>query len=309
MKMNTFLKVVLLAGGSAILFSCEKVVDIDVPQAEPVLVVDAWITNKPEPQVVKLTYTQPYFDSSLPTGASGATVSIVDDQSTVFNFIEDTSNPGKYLWTPPVGSAFGGVGRKYKLTVLVGGETFESISVMKRTTLVDSITFKPEQTRVQYPDGSYVAEFWGKDSVGVGDAYWIRAYKNGVLLNKPSEINLAFDSGFSPGGDFDGVTFIPPIRRSVNAMDKDPKDDTKVLSPISSGDSIYVELHSLTLEAFNHVTQLKAQANQPGGFGELFAKPISNISTNVINTNSSGSKVVGFFCVSAVSGNGKKFVK
>lgn len=290
-------------------FSCEKVINPELQQADPVLVIDAWITNKPEPQLVKITYTQPYFDSSIPTGVSGASVSIVDDAGSVYVFNEDPSNKGSYQWVPITGQTFGAIGRRYQLTALVGGETFQSFSEMKRTTPVDSVTFSQEQTRAAYPDGSYVAEFWGTDQLGKGDAYWIRSYKNGVLLNKPAEISLAFDSGFSPGGDFDAVTFIAPLRRSVNPLDKDPKDDTKMLAPFNEGDSIYVELHSLTAEAFDHLTQLKTQTNRNGGFGELFAKPMSNVSTNIQNVNPNGSKVVGFFNVSAVLGNGKRFKK
>ncbi len=294
---------------SILLFSCEKVINPELEQADPVLVVDAWINDKPETQTVKITYTQPYFDSSLPEGVSGAAVSITDDLGTIYLFDENPTDKGNYQWIPSVGQTFGAVGRKYKLTVLLNGETFESNSAMKRTTAVDSITFSAEQVRAAYPDGSTVAEFWGTDQPGAGDAYWIRTYKNGMLLNRPSEISLAFDSGFSPGGDFDGIPFIAPVRRSVNAMDKDPKDDTKMLAPLAAGDSIYVEVHSLTREAFDHVTQLKTMANRNGGFGELFAKPLANISTNIQNQNASGSKVVGFFCVSAVKGNGKKYVK
>lgn len=294
---------------SILFFSCEKVINPELQQADPVLVIDAWITNKPETQVIKINYTQPYFDSSLPEGASGASVSIADDQGTVYVFDEDPATKGNYQWTPSPGQGFGAVGRKYQLTVSLGGEVFLATSQMKRTTSVDSITFAQQQSRAAFPDGSFVAEFWGQDQPGVGDAYWIRTYKNGMLLNRPAEISLAFDSGFSPGGDFDGVVFIAPIRRSINSIDKDPADDTKLLPPLAEGDSIYVELHSLTLEAFDHVTQMKTQTNRNGGFGELFAKPLSNISTNIQNANPGGTKAVGFFSVSAVMGKGRKFIK
>src|SRR5690606_17529707 len=60
--------------GAMFLFSCETVIDPTLQTAEPILVVDAWVNNKPEPQVIKLTKTQPYFDQSLPPGVSGAQV-------------------------------------------------------------------------------------------------------------------------------------------------------------------------------------------------------------------------------------------
>jgi hypothetical protein len=309
MKNKTFKSMVCAISAAVLFFSCEKVINPELQTVDPVLVVDAWINNKPETQVIKITTTQTYFDSTLPTGVSGATVTVADDFGNVYSFVEDPANKGNYQWTPPSGGGFGIINRKYDLTVLLNGETFTSSTMMKRTTAVDSITFALQESRNRFPDNSYVAEFWGKDQVGLGDAYWIRFYKNGVLMNKPAEISLAFDSGFSSGGDFDGVAFIAPIRRSVNPMDTDPKDDTKLLPPFTSGDSLYVEIQSISTEAFEHLTQVKTQTNRNGGFGELFAKPLSNVSTNIANANANGSKVVGFFNVSAVQGRGKKFIK
>lgn len=291
---------------SVILISCEKVINPELQSAAPVLVIEAWINNKPEKQIVQLTMTQPYFDESLPTGVSGATVNITDDLNNVYSFVDDGTNTGTYQWLPSNGQGFGGVGRKYNLSVQTGGETFVASSEMKRTTSVDSITFtiKPD---FQFPDGSYVAEFWGQDPVGQGDSYWIKAYKNGVLLGKPSEITLAYDAGFSAGGNFDGATFIPPIRQAINPVEKDPKDDRKNLPPYVKGDSIAVEIYSISNAAFDHMQQVEIQTQRNGGFGALFARPIDNVSSNIFNNNPKGSKVVGFFNVSAVMGRGRKF--
>jgi len=52
---------------------------------------------------------------------------------------------------------------------------------------------------------------------------------------------------------------------------------------------------------------VKVQTNRPGGFGELFATPLANVSTNIINTNAQGTKTQGFFNVAAVSSAGKRF--
>ncbi|HEV8511783.1 MAG TPA: DUF4249 domain-containing protein, partial [Cyclobacteriaceae bacterium] len=46
--------------------SCEQVINPTLQSASPVLVVDAWVNNKPEKQVILLTQTQPYFDDALP---------------------------------------------------------------------------------------------------------------------------------------------------------------------------------------------------------------------------------------------------
>ena len=149
------------------------------------------------------------------------------------------------------------------------------------------------------------AEFWATDPLGPGDAYWIRTFKNGLLLNKPSELNIAFDAGFSIGGQSDGVTFITPIRRRINPNEQD--EDGVPLNPIENGDSLQVQIHSITPQAFTYLNEVAIQTDRPGGFQELFATPLANVSTNVINTNANGSKVLGFFNVAAVSAAGKRF--
>lgn len=310
LKISTVMqsKIALLILAAALFSSCETVINPDLDSAPPVLVVQAWLNDKSEKQVIQLTMTQPYFDESAPTGVSGATVTVTDDLNTVYTFVDDGTNTGSYQWTPALGQNIGTPGRIYTLSVQANGETFQSVTPMKRTTTIDSITFEIKK-EFQFPEDSYIAQFWAKDPAGKGDSYWIRAFKNGVLLNKPMEINVAYDAGFSSGGDIDGVQFIQPIREGINPMDEDPKKKNMNLPPYADGDSVYVEIQSITLAAFDHLHQVIDQTNRQGGFGALFARPLENVSTNIVNTNPKGSAVTGFFNVAAVKGLGKKFVK
>jgi len=189
--------------------------------------------------------------------------------------------------------------------IQAAGESYESFTKMGRVPVIDSVTFTFQEANSFQPD-SYIAEFWAKDPVGSGDTYWIRATKNDTLLNKPSEINLAYDAGFSSGGNFDGITFIPPIRSDINPYVEDA--NKKQLSPYSAGDSVYVEINSISVSAFNYLQQVVTQTDRNGGFGELFSAPLANVSTNIDNTKENGKKAVGFFNVAAVSGNGKKLL-
>src|SRR5579859_5307319 len=83
---------------STVFFSCEKTITPELQSAAPVLVVEGWINNKPEKQIVQLTMTQPYFDESVPAGVSGATVKITDDLNNVYSFEDDGTNTGTYQW-------------------------------------------------------------------------------------------------------------------------------------------------------------------------------------------------------------------
>ena len=287
--------------------SCEDKISPTLESAEPILVVDGWLNDKKsEEQLIILTMTQPYFEGVLPPGVSGASVTVTDDKGGAFTFVEDPARKGYYRWTPPVNGSFGTVGNKYTLTIQVKEEIFQATSRMGRVPKIDSITYQRDK-RTGSTDSLTRAEFWATDVPGSGDAYWIRTYKNGVLLNKPSEINIAFDAGFNPGGGADGVVFITPIRRGINSRDEDA--DGRQLDPIANGDSLQVQIHSVTPEAHSYLNLVAIQTDRPGGFQELFSTPLANVSTNISNLNPNGSKVLGFFNVAAVSTAGKRYIK
>jgi hypothetical protein len=294
--------ILIFVSASFFLLSCDDVIDPTLEKADPVLVIDAWLNNADGEQQITLTQSQPYFENSLPSGVSGAVINVTDQNSKVYSFSE--TEPGVYVWTPAGNEVFGEVGFTYNLSVQVGAETFISEAKMGRAPAIDSITFFLEPGG-QFFDDLYQAQFWATDPLGSGDAYWIKTFKNGNQLMKPSEIITAYDAGFSKGGNFSGVPFIYPIRTAINPFDED--EDGRFLSPYLVGDSVYVQIQSVTEAAFNFLNEVRIQTDRPGGFGELFATSLANVSTNITNTNANGSKVLGFFNVGEVTGLGRKF--
>jgi hypothetical protein len=302
MKKSAYILLSLVV--ATLIWSCEDTINPELEQADPVVVVDAWINNKPGRQIIKLTSTQPYFENLVPPGIRNATVRVTDQTTArVYNFVENTSVAGSYEWTPTGNETFGMIGNRYELSVRIGTEEFRATSRMGRVPEVDSVTFSFQEASQFFP-ASYFGEFWATDPAGSGDTYWIKAYKNGVFLKKPGELNVAFDAGFSEGGNFDGVTFITPIRTGVNPNDVDAND--QALPPYKIGDSLHVEIHSITKPAFNFLNEVVIQIDRPGGFSEFFATPLANVGTNIENVRPNGPKAVGFFNTAAVAGNGKR---
>lgn len=298
-----YIKSMLFLAALVVFAACEDVINPTLESADPVYVVDAWVTNGAAPQTIRITRSQPYFENVLPPGVNGAVVTIQDNEGKVYTFTQGDED-GEYVWTPIGNEVFGEPGLRYELTIIVNGETLSANTDMSAAPVVDSITFNKQEGN-QFIDDLYFAEFWSVDLAPIGDAYWVKTYKNGELLNKPSDVNLAYDAAFSRGGDFTGVNFISPIRTAINPFDED--EDGTILSPYSLGDSLYVEINSLSEEAFDFLTEVVIQTDRPGGFGELFSTPIANVPTNLRNLNSNGTKVVGFFNVAAVAGNGRRF--
>jgi len=297
---KSFLYTAITIASSLFILGCEDDIFPSLDQTDPQVVVDAWITNKPETQRIYLSTTLPYFEAEQPPVVTGATVSIIDNDGKVFGFIEN--EPGIYEWIPnATDTVFGTIGNSYTLNIITDTLTISAVSTLNRVPIVDSVTFEFEEEDSFFPEG-YYGEFFARDPIGPGDTYWIKSFKNGNYLNKPEELNIAFDAGFSEGGNIDGLIFIPPIRDAVNPFDLD--EDDEIIVPYIPGDSLYVEIHSISNDAFFFLNELGIQTNRPGGFGEFFAVPLANLPSN-IQSNSERS-VLGFFNVAAVSGLGAR---
>ncbi|MEM6631900.1 MAG: DUF4249 domain-containing protein [Bacteroidota bacterium] len=288
--------IIAVAFGGLVLSSCEDVIDVDLVDAEPILVVDAWLNNQSIPQEIRLTRSQPYFDSSIPPGIEDASVLLRSSSGITREFMYQAD--GTYAWIPDAGEVLGTVGDSFFLEINWEGNTYSSSSSLKRVPRIDSIVTENRTDEIFGPDGIY-AQFFARDPLGVGDTYWIKTFKNGEFLNKPSELNIAYDAGFDPGSRIDGLIFIPPIREFINRIpDEDNEADDGDVPPYEVGDLIRVEIHSINLEVFRFMETARDQMRN--GENTIFAIPLANTRGNV-RKEATGELVLGIFVVSAIS--------
>lgn len=269
------------------IFSCTDVIDINVEDGVSQLSVDALVNNKPETQTIKLTLSQGYFDNSAIKPALGASVFVFDQDSVAYEF-KDLKKDGIYTYNAK-NKPLNKIGKQYALYINYGGDEFISVSKLNRVPKIDSISYEIDKLPVKPENGpqeGFLPQFYAKDFGGEGDCYWIKAAKNNKYFSKATEIQVAYDAGFSPGSKTDGLLFILPIRTSIGRelfLDKD---------------TLKVDVYSITQEQFYYL-QFVQQVSQDGS---LFSTPLANIPTNIVNRNSNSTKkAVGFFGISAVS--------
>lgn len=290
--MNISKLVFLIPLLAVILVSCEDPIDLDSRFQEPELVVDAWLTNLSEPQTVILTETQDFYDNRLPTPVTDAQVVVCPDNDPAACIVFEHTTDGRYVWEPAPDDSLGVVGTEYALGIQRGEEQYLAQTTMNRTARLDSISFQFEEAALGLDEGLY-AQLYARDQVGTGDAYWIRTTFNDTLLLRPFEISTAFDAVFDPGTDADGITFIFPIRFSINKLDENGSP-----TPLEEGDNIKVEVWSISQEAYLFLNIASEQiANGDAG---IFALPVANSPGNVFNVNTE-EQAQGFFNVAAVA--------
>src|SRR3954471_13585302 len=110
---------IILAG----LFSCKKVIDIQVNSSDTKYVVEGIVTNEPGSCRVYLSQSKPFYEDNNFLPVSGAVVTVKD------NGIEvplPEISPGVYA----AGSITGTPGHVYQLFVKVSGMEFKASSTM-----------------------------------------------------------------------------------------------------------------------------------------------------------------------------------
>lgn len=270
---------------SLALSGCTTVINAKLETGPIQLSVDGLLTDQPGQQSIRLTQTAAYFDSSIPTPVTSATVTVSDNAGKKYSF-SDPDKDGYYVWQPTNKDTLGHIGRTYQLTIAHQGSTYQASSKMNRVPPVDSLIFVKRKLSPFSKKDGYRAEFYAVDIPNEVDYYRIRFFRNGELQSKPNNIITSQDGAFRGASTVtDGLSFIVPIRRSINP------DSLYTLN-----DVVNVEVQSLTYEAFNFWQQLRTQITNGG----LFATPSANVPTNIINTNTNGPRATGFFITSAV---------
>ena len=263
-------------------YSCEDQIDVDLSDTPTLLVVDAFLNTNPEPQKLRITTTQPYFDNAEPNIVDDAQVSILTENESII--FEHTGNG--YYESINQNTSLGSYRQEVSLSIIAEGKDIRSTVVIGRSPIIDEI--RQQEGNDIFNDSIYV-ELIARDFIGSGDTYWIKSFRNGLFLNSPEELNIAYDATFDTGAETDGLIFIPPIRELINPL------DTIGWVP---GDIVRVEIHSLHPEVFLFMESMRDQ--MVNGNNGIFAEPLANSDGNLINMTSD-ERVLGAFCISEIT--------
>jgi hypothetical protein len=124
-----FLLILLLSG-------CEKVIEIDLNDASPNIVIEGLITDKRGPYTVSISKTGSYFNQPSLETVSGATVVMTDDFSNIDTLNEST--PGLYI-TSRIRGIYE---RTYTLKVIAEGKEYSGSTRLADRVPIDSLRLR-----------------------------------------------------------------------------------------------------------------------------------------------------------------------
>lgn len=247
-KRNIFIAVL----AAAALYSCKKIVALNLNDAPPQIVIQGEVTDSAGPYTVYINKSVDFYADNTFPALSGAIVKITDNTG-VSDSLTETA-PGVYATHILQGVP----GNTYTLSVLAQNASYTSSSTMPLPVPLDSVTFKTTGGFGQ-KNISAVVNF--QDPAGIKNYYQFVEFINGVQFNK--EI-FVFDDRLSDG------RYISSTLRTDSSY-------------LNAGDMLQVNMYCIDEPVYNYFFQL-AQSSGVGAFNSSAspANPSSNISNGAL---------------------------
>ena len=131
--MKDVIKKILVIISLFILSACEEVIEVELDNADPQIVIEANISDDPTNNIVKITMSTDFYNPSEYENVSNAEIIVTAPNGDTFNFAEQTS--GNY--TNQDLSAE--VGSEYHISVKVDETTYKANSTLSTPIIVDSL--------------------------------------------------------------------------------------------------------------------------------------------------------------------------
>lgn len=227
------------------LSSCEKVINVDLKNADPKLVIEAIVDNSGDAAKVIISKSVPFSNPNTYPAIAGAIVKITDNAGNNFLFTE--SSPGIYTNATLVGVP----GRTYSLNVSTNGQTYTAISTMPMPVSLDSL----QQGKIIISKPTIFVSAVFNDPAGFGNKYQFVERING----KRNKTIFLIDDMYQDGGKI-----------TNECMDEDAE--------IKKGDTVIIEMRCVENDIFRYMKGL--QDLNLGG--TVPANPVSNLSNGAL---------------------------
>lgn len=264
------------------LAGCERIVDLQIPQAPRRLVVEARLERAldytPTAQVIKLSTTTDYFSGEQPPPATGAAVRVTDDLNRITTFTE-TSTLGTYQ--APSSFTVGRT-RKYTLSISFEGQQYSATDSTRQVPRITSLFFDlPNGGRYAGTDGLRATISY-TDTPNVRNFYLWEQYVNDVRQTGPDttvRMRLIGSDAINDGLRIDGF-------QPYEGID------------IPSGAAVLMRQIAISEQMYRYYFALNDQLTSDGS---PFAVPPASVRGNVQNNTNPPLPALGYFSVSEVS--------
>jgi hypothetical protein len=231
------------------LSSCEKVIDLELKDAAPVIVIDATLSNQSQNHFVRISKTLPFDAQTTFNGVKGAQVTLksILGQSIAYTEVAD----GVYR-SPRFR---GNPGLTYTLEVISEGKTYSAQSIMPFPVVPDSVRFR---TLSFFGNTNIFPIVYYNDPPNIQNQY-----RYILKVNNKIQDDLVFEDRFNDGNAVSDVIIF------------DGDEDLK------SGDVVEIEMQTIDRNVFKYFFAI-SQIGGNGGPPVAPANPDSNFSNGAL---------------------------
>ncbi|MCR9183702.1 MAG: DUF4249 domain-containing protein [Flavobacteriaceae bacterium] len=246
------------------LTSCEEVIDLDLNEAEPKLVIEASInTNPNDPGLsqafVKLTTTAPFFDTEIPV-VTDAVVTVTHEDGTVFSFAHGENGYYSADLDPEPNIL-------YTLEVIYQNEIYTASNSLVSSSPIEFVEQKDD------------AGFSGEDIE-------LKAF----FSDPAGEDNYYFFEGISEKGNiYDAI--------SDEFFNGNLIFGYYLVEDIEPGDDVRFNLYGINEQNYNFIFTLLQQGDAPAG---PFETQPATVRGNIVNQTNPENFPLGYFRISEV---------
>ena len=251
--------------------SCEDVIDVDVPTGKTRLVIEAsldWEKGTPgNEQVIKLSTSTPYFDTTTSSIVTNASVRVVNT-NTSEEFIFANQNDGTYA----VSNFVPIIGNTYSLEVIYNDETYTATETLMSVSDFNSIT---QSVEGGFDDELLEVNIYFDDPVDQDNYYLIRYYEEGDLFPILEDESDEFSNG-----------------NEIHDFWEKEDDEDSNEKAFEVGDTVEISLYGISERYYNYIRILIEQYDSGGN---PFSSLPSQLRGNCINETNENNYAYGYF--------------
>ncbi|MBO6516267.1 MAG: DUF4249 domain-containing protein [Bacteroidia bacterium] len=176
---------------SFVLFSCEKVIDLELDESSSRIVIEANLLEGENQFIVSVSQTASYYDSSLPMAIEDAEVRLTDNTNKVTYDIPHQTN-GLYIQ-----NVEGLSNTSYTLSVMHNGNEYTAVSYLPKE--VELSKLEIEEDDDDDDEGNYRLFVRFHDPAGERNFYRVVYTRMGEKVGRNSSLNITDDDFFDGG--------------------------------------------------------------------------------------------------------------
>ncbi|HET8859489.1 DUF4249 family protein [Marivirga sp.] len=260
-----------------LIWGCVEIIDLEIPQTEPKLVIEGRLLNEHSLQTIEIYESLNFHDTTDLAPHKDARVNLMDQQHNVIHSFIYSNEDSLYKTTDSIELI---VGQIYILQIIANGETLEAKGEILENATLDSLFYLSAEElksigQPVYGDGYFLFVTGSLNNEGI-EYFKLDITVNGYFRNGKNDFTSSILSSEFFGREFQAL----PI---PGTFEED--------------DNVILEFYTINEDVYQYFDEFRNLFANDGG---VFSPPPVNPQTNIRNLTNPNNEPLGYIQFSAV---------